>query len=624
MRLTLRRQITTAFILFGLVPALVVAWSAYQSTDDFKDKQRMILGLAATTIGERIARPLEDAVKTAETATPRRELSEEQKHPLRDIILGVLTDARLAQSSQVIVVDPENKMVLKRTERGSWDPTNNIDLDYRYQEGVKDLTRPECREFEASQDGFFQSLFGGQSRPAEVVAFAPIHLAKDNRDARHGYATVLIQPRREAYAAIYSNQVKIGLTLLIVLAVTATLGPFVGRWFIRPLLEIIEITRQLRDGHLHSRTLVKRGDELGELANQVNSVVDKLSEVISHIRETTASVSTASNELNSSAHQLAQGSAEQAATLQEIAGSLQSVDSSVGRNAQHAKETARMANDASSQAEKGGEAVRETVVAMREITQKILIVDDIAYQTNLLALNAAIEAARAGTHGKGFAVVAGEVRKLAERSQAAAQQISDLAKKSVAVAENAGATLDRTVPMIRDVSQLIQEIAAASQEQMNAIREINVGVSQLEEVVQQNAAASHQLSATATGLDSQSANLQQHVDFFQLDTSGNGVLGGAGTPPRSHSGAAVRAQTPQFKPLPAARRRSVVSHGLDGVRASGPIGTGPGHQPTLPALPTHAAGSGPSSASPPPNSGTPSRGGVVVNLDDDDNFERFS
>ena len=183
-------------------------------------------------------------------------------------------------------------------------------------------------------------------------------------------------------------------------------------------------------------------------------MVDRFSEVISQIRDMTASVSTASNELNTSAGQLAQGSHEQAATLQQIAGSLQSVDASVGRNAQHAKDTARMANEASTQAEKGGDAVRETVGAMREITQKILIVGDIAYQTNLLALNAAIEAARAGTHGKGFAVVAGEVRKLAERSQTAAQQISDLAKKSVAVAENAGSLLDRTVPMIRDTSNV--------------------------------------------------------------------------------------------------------------------------------------------------------------------------
>ena len=282
----------------------------------------------------------------------------------------------------------------------------------------------------------------------------------------------------------------------------------------------------LHQGHLYNRTHITRGDELGDLASLTNSVVDRFSEVISQIRTMTSSVSTASSELNSSAQQLAQGAHQQAATLQEIASSLQNVDASVARNAQHARDTARTANEASGQAERGGEAVHETVAAMREITQKILVVEDIAYQTNLLALNAAIEAARAGTHGKGFAVVAGEVRKLAERSQAAAQQISDLAKKSVAVAENAGGLLERTVPMIRATSDLIQEIAAASQEQMAAIREINVGVSQLEEVVQQNAAASHELAATSTDLASQSSSLQQKVEFFRLESSANGFPGG--------------------------------------------------------------------------------------------------
>jgi methyl-accepting chemotaxis protein len=194
----------------------------------------------------------------------------------------------------------------------------------------------------------------------------------------------------------------------------------------------------------------------------------------------------------------------------------------------------------------------------------------------------------------------------------------------VAVAENAGNLLDRTVPMIRDTSNLIQEIAAASLEQMNAIREINVGVSQLEEVVQQNAAASHELSATATGLASQATILQSQVDFFQLDTTGNGYLGGTGSQMRSHSGAAVRAQSLQAKPLPAPGRRAVPSHGLDGQHG---IGQAPGRsaQPTAPpALPAHTGPATPSPGQPAGSSGTPPRGGVVVNLDDDDNFERFS
>jgi len=629
MRISLRKQITAALVLFGLVPASIVAWFAYTTQEDFKEKQRLIVRQAADAMSRRIGNVFTVRKLKGESSTEK--LSESEKSDLKRVISEVALGFNLdvgQTAAQVFIVGPANHLLLKRSDSGNWAQlTDNSDLDHRYDKAAKKaLTENQVyyMELPASTDSSFMN-WAPPNNQAEVVGYAPILMEEGQKGvSESGYAVITSMPRQLAYATIYNNQLQIGLIIAVAFVLTSALGWFFGRWFMHPLLEIIEVTQQLQEGHLHDRTNVKRKDELGDLATQVNSVVDKLANVISRIREMTGSVSSASNELNTSAHQLAQGSEQQAATLQEIASSLQNVDASVGRNAQHARDTARMANEASAQAEKGGEAVRETVGAMREITQKILIVDDIAYQTNLLALNAAIEAARAGTHGKGFAVVAGEVRKLAERSQAAAQQISDLAKKSVAVAENAGSLLDRTVPMIRDTSNLIQEIAAASQEQMAAIREINVGVTQLEEVVQQNATASHELSATATALASQSSSLQREVDFFQLDTTGNGYLGGTGTQARSHSGVAVRAQSHSARPLPAPVRRAIPAHRTDGHSGDVQTGGGTAHPSTPAALPAHP---GPASTQPAPsthNLGTSPRGGVVVNLDDDDNFERFS
>ena len=175
-----------------------------------------------------------------------------------------------------------------------------------------------------------------------------------------------------------------------------------------------------------------------------------------------------------------------------------------------------MAGKAASEANEGGEAVSKTVIAMKQIAAKIGMVDDIAYQTNLLALNAAIEAARAGEHGRGFAVVASEVRKLAERSQVAAQEIGELAGTSVTVAELAGKLLEAMVPSIRKTSDLVQEISAASQEQATGVGQINNAMNQLNQATQQNASASEELAATAEEMSGQAEKLQQLMGFFKL------------------------------------------------------------------------------------------------------------
>jgi methyl-accepting chemotaxis protein len=261
------------------------------------------------------------------------------------------------------------------------------------------------------------------------------------------------------------------------------------------------------------------GDEASALQNTLRDMQARLSGIIGNARSIADSLAGASEQVSSTAQSLSQSASEQASSVEESSASVEQMSASVNQNSENAKITDGMAQQASREAAEGGKAVTETVEAMKRIAEKISIIDDIAYQTNLLALNAAIEAARAGTHGKGFAVVATEVRKLAERSQIAAQEIGGLATNSVGMAERAGKLLESMVPAIQKTSDLVQEISAASGEQASGVSQINAAMSQLSQATQQNASASEELAATAEELSSQAQQLQQDMAFFKLSGS---------------------------------------------------------------------------------------------------------
>ncbi|TGL37029.1 methyl-accepting chemotaxis protein [Leptospira koniambonensis] len=295
------------------------------------------------------------------------------------------------------------------------------------------------------------------------------------------------------------------------------------------LTEVVDALERLANGDLTSKIENEYFGTFGKLKEYGNTTVDKLNEIMGDIVMKAGSLVGSAGEVSSTANSLSQGASEQAASVEQTTSSLEEMTASIDQNASNSKQTEQIASQSSKDAEDGGKSVTETVTAMKQIAEKISIIEDIAYQTNLLALNAAIEAARAGEHGRGFAVVASEVRKLAERSQKSANEISSLAVSSVAIAEKAGKLISEIVPNIRKTADLVQEITASSEEQASGVIEINKAMGQLDQVSQQNASASEELAAIAEEMNSQAESLRESVLFFRLskesqgrESSGNG------------------------------------------------------------------------------------------------------
>ena len=296
---------------------------------------------------------------------------------------------------------------------------------------------------------------------------------------------------------------------------------FLTRAITGPVNLGVTFAKRMSQGDFTRTLEIDQKDEIGVLAAALNNMVIKLREVVAEVGNATDNVAAGSEELSASAESLSQGATEQAASIEEVSSSMEQMASNISQNAENAKETDGLANKAAADAKGTGQAVTQTVDAMRTIAEKISIIEEIARQTNLLALNAAIEAARAGEHGKGFAVVAAEVRKLAERSGTAAGEISELSSSSMAVAEKAGEMLAALVPDIERTAALVQEISAASNEQNAGAVQINQAITQLDTVIQQNASASEEMASTSEELSSQGQQLQATMSFFNVGAAGH-------------------------------------------------------------------------------------------------------
>ncbi len=350
---------------------------------------------------------------------------------------------------------------------------------------------------------------------------------------------------QENSAAAYESARLLMISALVVITLVAAISAtLIVMGISKAISSALRLANEVAGGNLSATATVKSNDEIKDLIDALNVMTRKLRDVVSEVTAATRNVASGSQELSATSEQLSQGATEQASSTEEASASMEQMAATIKQSADNASQTEKIARQSAADAIASGEAVNNAVTAMQTIAEKIMVVQEIARQTDLLALNAAVEAARAGEHGRGFAVVASEVRKLAERSQAAAAEISTLSGQTVKTAQSAGEMLNKLVPDIQRTAELVEEISAGSREQNAGVAQINTAIQQLDKVTQQNTSAAEEMSASSEELANQAELLQKSISYFRVDgnRSGEAVEAAGHTAAKSAKSKNLRAE----------------------------------------------------------------------------------